>query len=44
MDLGTALLPTARDQPLEHLDAFCLELSLMIQTRAATGTVFVRRP
>jgi len=45
MNLGTALLTTARDQPLDHLDTFAnsLDAALVTQALAATGTASVRR-
>ena len=45
MNLGTALLTTARDQPLDHLDTFAnsLDAALVTQTLGATGTASVRR-
>ena len=45
MNLGTALLTTARDQPLDHLDTFAtsLDAALVTQALEATGTASVRR-
>ena len=45
MNLGTALLTTARDQPLDHLDTFANSLDAALATQAleATGTASVRR-
>ncbi len=45
MDLGTALLTTARDQPLDHLDIFAksLDPALITQALTATGTASIRR-
>ena len=45
MNLGTALLTTARDQPFDHLDTFdnSLDAALVTQALEATGTASVRR-
>jgi len=45
MNLGTALLTAARDQPLDHLDTFASSLDAPLVTKAleATGTSSVRR-
>ena len=45
MNLGTALLTTARGQPLDHLDTFAnsLDAALVTQALEATGTASVRR-
>ena len=45
MNLGTALLTTAHDQPLDHLDTFAtsLDAALVTQALEATGTASVRR-
>ena len=45
MNFGAALLTTARDQPLDHLDTFAnsLDATLMTQSLEATGTASVRR-
>jgi len=45
MNLGTALLTMACDQPLDHLDTFAtsLDAALVTQVLEATGTVSVRR-
>ncbi|AZI44185.1 hypothetical protein EHF33_14890 [Deinococcus psychrotolerans] len=45
MNPGTALLTTARDQPLNHLDTFAksLDAALVTQALEATGTASVRR-
>ena len=45
MNLGTALLNTARDQPLDHLDTFTtsLDAALVTQALEATRTASVRR-
>ncbi|GAA3999325.1 hypothetical protein GCM10022631_07670 [Deinococcus rubellus] len=45
MDLGTVLLTTARDQPLDHLDTFAnsLDPALITQAPEATGTAAIRR-
>ena len=45
MNLGTALLSSARDQPLDHLDTFAnsLDAALVTQALEATGTASVRR-
>ena len=45
MNLGTALLTTARDQLLDHLDTFAnsLDAALVTQALEATGTASVRR-
>ena len=45
MNLGTALLTTARDQPLDHLDTFAtsLDAALVTQAPEATGTASIRR-
>ena len=45
MNLGTTLLTTARDQPLNHLDTFATSLNATLVTQAleVTGTASVRR-
>jgi len=45
MDLGTALLPTGRDQPLDHQGTFAkgLDLALIIRALQATGSASIRR-
>ena len=45
MKLGTALLTTARGQPLDHLDTFAnsLDAALVTQDLEATGTASVCR-
>ena len=45
MNLGTALLTTACDQPFDHLDTFAnsLDAALVTQALAAIGTASVRR-
>ena len=45
LNLGTALLTTARDQPLDHLDTFAssLDAALVTQALEAPGGASVRR-
>ena len=45
MNLGTALLTTARDQPLDHQGTFAnsLDAALVTQTLEVTGTASIRR-
>jgi len=45
MDLGTALLTTARDQPLDHQGTFAtsLDAALVTQALEATRTASARR-
>ncbi|AZI44811.1 hypothetical protein EHF33_17975 (plasmid) [Deinococcus psychrotolerans] len=45
MNLGTAFLTTARNQPLDHLATFATSLNATLVTQAleATGNASVRR-